>query len=139
MNRIGAAGKLFDNSDGKMGTDKSSEADGQETTETKQNLIERIEIARDCFMNSLVKLGLDQNDETHTFLDFGILQALLCVRLQMVRHILEGSLDSEAEVESKIKWEKIEPEDIFCGLIKLIKNLADQQPLSEKKIPVELV
>ncbi len=57
----------------------------------------------------------------------------------MVRHILEGSLDSEAEVESKIKWEKIEPEEIFCGLIKLIKTLADQQPLSEKKIPIELV
>jgi len=81
MNRIGAAAKLIDNSDGKMGTYKSLEADGQETTETKQNMIERIEIARDCFMNSLVKLGLDQNDETHTFLDFGILQALLCVRL----------------------------------------------------------
>jgi len=57
----------------------------------------------------------------------------------MVRHILEGTLDSETEVESKIKWEKIEPEQIFCGLIKLIKSLADQQPLSEKKIPVELV
>lgn len=59
MNRIGAGGKLFDNSDDKMGSDKTSEADGQESTETKQNLIERIEVARDCFMNSLVKLGLD--------------------------------------------------------------------------------
>jgi hypothetical protein len=35
MNRVGAAAKLFDNSDGKMGTDKSSEAGEQETTETK--------------------------------------------------------------------------------------------------------
>jgi hypothetical protein len=76
-------------------------------------------------MNSLVKLGLDQNDEAHTFLDFSILQALLCIRLQMVRHVLEGTLDQEADIESKIKWKKIEPEEIFVGLIKQIKNLAD--------------
>ena len=44
----------------------------------------------------------------------------------MVRHILEGSLDADADIESKIKWEKIESEEIFVGLIKQIKNLADQ-------------
>jgi hypothetical protein len=32
---VGAVSKLFDNSDGKIGTDKSSEAEGQDTTETK--------------------------------------------------------------------------------------------------------
>lgn len=90
-------------------------------------------------MNSIVKLGLDQNDETHTFLDFGILQALLSVRLQMIRQIIDGNLDAEADLESKINWDKIEPEKVFSDLIKQIKNLSEQQPLSEKKIPIELI
>lgn len=35
--------------------------------------MERIEQARDCFLNSLLKLGLDQDEEEYTFLDFGIM------------------------------------------------------------------
>lgn len=69
-------------------------------------------------MNSIVKLGLDQIDQTPVFLDFGILQALLCVRLQMIKKILEGNIDASIDLESAIDWEKIEPEPIFSSLIK---------------------
>ena len=86
-------------------------------------------MARNCFINSIVKLGLDQKeDETtqHAFLDFGIFQALLSVKLQMMRQIVEENFETNAvDSKGKISWEKIDNEEIFCSLIKQIKTLSE--------------